>query len=121
MEKRVVEDRKVKFYPLIILRTTTIENAETGNSWKERRVVRNKQFDNRWYCAYLPALFGRQVGKLRMRRGKPLMELPYFACDCEGNEGCERQYMEYSPNINAAQVRKKEVDIEAIIDAELED
>lgn len=116
---RKIDLRSNQFYPLVVLQTTVNTNDKTGKTWSDRRVVRSRKWDGRWYGKYLPALFGRQVGKLAARKGKPLMELPYSLETCETLE-CEIEYSKHSPNINVPRAKNKDVDVEAVVDAEME-
>jgi len=109
------EIKRHPFFPMIEFHTISYTNSSC------RSVKRCRKWDDRWYGRFLPALFGRQVGKLMVHKGKPLMELPYSSETSETPE-CEEQYLLHSRKYwkpKDSTLTKKEADVEAILDAEL--
>ena len=80
MSSPVIVTKKHPKYPLILLRVFCHDNG-----YASRQVLRNTEYDHRWYGKYLPLLYARQVAKAArwawVNKGKLLMELPHSICN----------------------------------------
>lgn len=79
-----VVEKRHSFYPLIIFKTTHFER-NGKKVYTDRRIRKNRAFDDRWDADKLEILYGRQLGKLQSHKMKPLMGLPYSIEDCSSH------------------------------------
>ncbi len=118
-----------RFYPLVLLCEQRHASGTTS-----RWIEMNQAVGTHRSLLARHILFGRQVGKAHLRKGKPLMELPYrIEVNCWGMDGyricgevaecrCELAYLPLS--VRYDQLRKPAakavvVNAEEIMDAEL--
>lgn len=122
-----LEIKKIRKYPLIQIEKYIYENKNTF-----RKIVRNCDFDHKWYANLLPRLYARQIAKYetwyrKSRNGKPPLDLPYSIEDIYVNDEIEKEYLKWDTWKNPGSnwrgnkiYKKSNISGEEILEAELD-